>query len=125
MRPGTGCPILEPMVDDRDAAPADDAPTGRVWIDEQDPRVLRLAGEVDQPVVRRARERITDHDLGLVDVVDLAEVTFVDSSLISLVANLTLGRRPDAEPLTLRRVPELARFVMDVSGLTSAVKILD
>ena len=113
------------MADDHGAAPEEDAPTGRVWIDELDHRVLRLAGEVDQPVVRRARERITDRDLEHVDVVDLDEVTFVDSSLISLVANLTLGRRPDSEPLTLRRVPELARFVMDVSGLTSAVKIVD
>ena len=113
------------MADDHGAAPEEDTLTGRVWIDELDPRVLRLAGEVDQPVVQRARERITDRDLEHVDVVDLDEVTFVDSSLISLVANLTLGRRPDSEPLTLRRVPELARFVMDVSGLTSAVKIVD
>lgn len=117
--------MLEPMAEDHGAAPEEDTPTGRVWIDERDPRVLRLAGEVDQPVVLRARDRITDRDLEQVDVVDLAGVTFVDSSLISLVANLTLGRRPDSEPLTLRRVPELARFVMDVSGLTPAVKIVD
>ncbi|WP_454051728.1 STAS domain-containing protein [Cellulomonas sp. Marseille-Q8402] len=112
------------MADDSGTTPHPAALAGRVWVDDADPALLHLAGEIDQPVVRQARDSITDDGLDRVDVVEMSGVTFVDSSLISLLANMTLRRPGDAEPLTLRHVPELAHFVLDLSGLTSVVKVV-
>lgn len=98
---------------------------GRMWLDDADPAVLRLEGEVDQPVVRSARYWIDADRLAAVRVVDMQGVSFVDSSVISVIANLVLGRSEGAPPLVLRHVPEIALVVLEISGLTASVTLAD
>jgi anti-anti-sigma factor len=96
---------------------------GRIWPDEADPRVLHMSGDVDQPVVVAAQHALTSAQLADVDVIDLGGVTFVDSSLISLVATLVLNRQAGREPLRVRDVPELALVVLEISGLLPLLSV--
>jgi ABC-type transporter Mla MlaB component len=98
---------------------------GRVWIDPLTPDVLWMAGEVDLPVVRAGGDALTADDLNAVDVVDLTEVTFIDSSVVALLANLLLRRPPTASPLVVRNPPDLALVILEISGLLSAIELVD
>lgn len=95
---------------------------GRAWVDPGIPEVLRLAGDVDHPVVRDFTETVDDGDLVGVDVVDMAGVTFVDSSAIALLARV-LQVRTGAGLLVVDQAPDLAVFVLEVSGLAERVTI--
>jgi hypothetical protein len=72
-----------------------DVTHGRMWIDPARPRVLHLADEVDHAVVAPARQELSPTDLAGIDVVDMAEATFIDSSVI---ANLVLHRPDHVDP---------------------------
>lgn len=96
---------------------------GRIRLDASDPRVLHMSGDVDQPVVVAAQLALTAEQLADVDVIDLGAVTFVDSSLISLVATLVLNRQAGRPPLAVRDVPELALVVLEISGLLPLVSV--
>lgn len=103
--------------------PPGEVPHGRIWLDGADPTTLRMSGDVDQPVVVAAQHAITPAELAAVDVIDLGPVTFVDSSLISLVATLVLDRPAGRERLRVQDVPELALVVLEISGLLPLVAV--
>lgn len=96
-----------------------------MWIDPASPDVLWMAGDVDLPVVRAGGHALTPDELNGVDVVDLTAVTFIDSSVVSLLANLVLRRPRSGEPLTVRNPPELAVVILEISGLSSSVRLVD
>jgi ABC-type transporter Mla MlaB component len=106
-----------------DGPQPDEVAHGRIRLDASDARVLHMSGDVDQPVVVAARRALTDEQLVDVDVIDLAGVTFVDSSLIARVATMVLNRPAGRDPLTVRDVPELALVVLEISGLLPLVAV--
>ncbi|MDP9333967.1 MAG: STAS domain-containing protein [Actinomycetota bacterium] len=83
---------------------------------------VKLRGEMDYPAlisdqgatlqaVTHSRERV---------VIDLSEVTFMDSSGIAILVNI--GRQHDG-PLRLEGVQSAVRKILEVSGLTELFDI--
>ena len=85
--------------------------------------VLELAGELDiasVPGVRRAVEAaIADHPERV--VFDLAGVTFMDSSGLSLLV-LAIQR---VERVEIRRPPPLVTRLVELTGLSSKLRVVD
>ena len=79
-----------------------------------------VRGEVDiatSPVLRRQLERLVDDDEPI--VVDVTDMTFIDSSGLGVLVEV-LQRRRDASrtPVTLRGMQEPVRRVLEITGLT-------
>lgn len=98
---------------------------GAIWLDPQDPQILRMSGEIDLAVSHEARSSLTGEQAAGVNIVDLSAVTFTDSAVVSVIANLIAGRDSTREPLILRGVTEISAMVLDVSGITTVAKIED
>jgi anti-anti-sigma factor len=99
---------------------------GDVWVDDAEPAVLRMRGEVDVAVVEELRDRLgaesargTDLAAVLpgVRVVDMTAVTFADSSAVGLLAGLVMALEPAGETLTVRGVGPAVETLLEVTGL--------
>lgn len=111
-------------------AAADPTPSlperGHVWVDDADPALLRMRGEVDVAVVEDLRDRLgavsargTDLAAVLpgVRVVDMSEVTFADSSAVGLLAGLVMALQPERASLTVRGIGPAVETLLEVTGL--------
>jgi anti-anti-sigma factor len=101
-----------------------------VWVDDADPTLLRMAGEVDVAVVEHLRERIGAGSprgselatyLRAVRTVDMSAVTFADSSAVGLLAGLVVGLEPTGEQLVVRGIGPAVETVLEVTGLLPRV----
>jgi anti-anti-sigma factor len=97
-----------------------------VWVDDADPAVLLMRGEVDVAVVEELRDRLgaasargTDLAAVLprVRVVDVSAVTFADSSAVGLLAGLVVALQPAGEALTVRGIGPTVESLLEVTGL--------
>lgn len=108
------------------------AEPGRVWVDDADPTLLRMSGEVDVAVVERLRDRVgADTPRGSelashlreVRTVDMTEVTFADSSAVGLLAGLVVGLEPTGEQLVVRGIGPVVGTVLEVTGLLPRLSV--
>jgi len=82
--------------------------------------VVRLIGELDMdtaPMLQRLFDRG-----GVITVLDLGEVTFIDSSGLSVLL-LVNRERPTSEPLTLRSPSPGVCRVLEITGLLEMFRI--
>lgn len=83
--------------------------------------VLAVRGEIDAasaPVLREAVERVQALEVPV--VIDLAGVTFMDSSGLSVLVEATL-RAGDAASVCVRNASEQVLRVLEVTGLDSLI----
>ncbi|WP_158373892.1 STAS domain-containing protein [Cellulosimicrobium cellulans] len=99
---------------------------GHVWVDEAEPALLRMRGEVDVAVVEELRDRLGAESargtdlaavLPQVRVVDMAAVTFADSSAVGLLAGLVMALQPAGNTLTVRGIGPAVETLLEVTGL--------
>ncbi|GIG35731.1 STAS domain-containing protein [Cellulomonas pakistanensis] len=99
---------------------------GHVWLDESDPALLLMSGEVDVAVVEELRDRLgvesargTDLAAALPQVraVDMSAVTFADSSAVGLLAGLVMALQPAGERLAVRGIGPAVETLLEVTGL--------
>lgn len=99
---------------------------GHVWVDEAEPALLRMRGEVDVAVVEELRDRLGAESargtdlaavLPQVRVVDMAAVTFADSSAVGLLAGLVMALQPAGDALTVRGIGPAVETLLEVTGL--------
>lgn len=89
-----------------------------------DELVVELGGEVDLAAAPELAQTLADcRDCARI-VVDLAGVTFLDSSALNVVARAhraaTEGKAPD---LVVRRLPDQTRQLFAITGLDTILKI--
>lgn len=95
------------------------ATSGIFSLDEAQPHRWALEGEIDVVVNARFREEWpADRRAEEPVVVDMAAVTFIDSSGLRILYE-ALKVTPDGERPVLLDVPERAQWIIDVTGLTS------
>jgi stage II sporulation protein AA (anti-sigma F factor antagonist) len=95
-------------------------PSKVLTIEDQGNGVLRLVGEVDlatAPTLQRYMEIVPS-----VTVLDLREVTFIDSSGLSVLVWANHDR-PTTEPLTLRSPAGSVCRVLEMTGLIGVFRI--
>jgi anti-anti-sigma factor len=86
---------------------------------------LYLAGEVDLATVGTLRACLDDIDGGFRSVVlDLAEVTFLDSSGLGTLAQAARGLEPGTRTLLLRGPRSNVQHVLEMSGITRLLPIV-
>ncbi|WP_168217008.1 STAS domain-containing protein [Cellulomonas sp. Y8] len=99
---------------------------GHVWLDDAEPALLRMRGEVDVAVVEELRDQLgavsargTDLAAVLPQVraVDMSEVTFADSSAVGLLAGLVMALQPEGASLTVRGIGPTVETLLEVTGL--------
>lgn len=110
-------------------APVKVAPTRRrVWSVSDDSQVLRivLAGEIDTSSERdlRAAELIRFAGPRVI-VLDLGDVTFIDSAGLGLLLKLQRRVAELHRTLTLENVPPLIRSTLSYAGLDTVFTITD
>ncbi len=98
-------------------------------LDVDDPHVLHVAGEVDVAVVLDFAEAygVAKDDVGQalaaagVDVIDLSEATFIDSSVVAVV--VTIAMRQRGTRVRVRGATGSPLMTLQVSGLDSIVDL--
>jgi anti-sigma B factor antagonist len=91
------------------------------------PAVLLFTGEIDVAVADHLR-RLLDDALGTDPpglIADLSEVTFMDSTGLSILVAALNRCRALGIPLSLRRPPLQIQRLLDLSGLTGVFVIED
>lgn len=101
------------------------APVGTIRCDRGDPTVMWMSGEVDRNLTRQLRGHLTSAELEAVDVIDLGEVTFADSGLLSVVAIVELERRGARAPLQVRGASAMVKVMLGISNLSPRVQFVD
>jgi len=98
-----------------------------IWTREADAAtVVRVVGEIDvrtAPSLRHALDRAVAEGSGDV-VLDLAEVTFVDSSGLGVILG-RYRRMPEGRTLVLRSPRPHVRSLLDVAGVTRLLPVED
>ena len=83
--------------------------------------MLRLVGDIDlataDDFVARGANLLTHSPPGVSLIVDLGEVTFLDSSGLSALVRLRRAAEARGSQLLLRDVPERVAVLLDLSGL--------
>jgi anti-anti-sigma factor len=98
---------------------AHEPPTGTITVEQgADGPVLHLRGDVDAPVVQRWRAERPDDGAAIV-AVDVAEVSFIDSTALALLAKWAQDRSRAGRPAVIRHVGRRFEQVLGVSGLDS------
>ncbi|MCG7287114.1 STAS domain-containing protein [Cellulomonas sp. ACRRI] len=99
---------------------------GHVWVDDAEPALLRMRGEVDVAVVEDLRDRLGAQSargtdlaavLPRVRVVDMTEVTFADSSAVGLLAGLVMALQSTGDTLAVRGIGPAVETLLEVTGL--------
>lgn len=87
--------------------------------------IVAVRGEVDiaaSPELRRQLERLTDDEEPI--VVDVSEMSFIDSSGLGVLVEVLKRRREaGAGPVTLRGMQEPVRRVFEITGLTDLFEL--
>ncbi len=100
--------------------PPDAEPSGALTIEDVGDGVVRLVGDLDMetaPTLQRYLELVPT-----VTVLDLREVTFVDSCCLTVLVRANRDR-PSTEPLILRSPNGLVRRVLEITGLVDVFRI--
>jgi anti-anti-sigma factor len=90
------------------------------------PGVLRLHGEIDfftEDEFRAEAERLLDTEGITALVVDLGQVTVMDSSGLSLLVDLLRLCRDIDLPMSLRDVPDRIVQLLDMTGLDQVITV--
>lgn len=96
----------------------DEAVLGTIRIEPEQENRWILGGEIDISVHERFREIWPPHRRASARVeVNMAAVTFIDSSGLRILYDARTAS-PEGEKPLLTDVPERARWVIDVTGLT-------
>jgi anti-anti-sigma factor len=84
--------------------------------------VATLVGELDLPAAEAAFDPLdrAARDAGRL-VLDLSDLTFIDSSGLRLVVRLDVGAREGAFDLSIVRGPDNIQQVFEIVGLTDAL----
>ena len=84
-----------------------------------------VRGEVDiatSPLLRRQLNRLVDDDEPI--VVDVSEMTFIDSSGLGVLVEMLQRRRASKHgPMTLHGMQEPVRRVFEITGLTELFEL--
>ena len=98
-----------------------------VEVEDGDPSVVRVSGDVDIATAPVLRSRL--HDLlatGVREVVvDVSAVTFIDSIGMSVVMSALKRYRQEGGDLRLRAPSAPVRLVLDFSGLSQVITVED
>jgi anti-anti-sigma factor len=89
-------------------------------IEDQGDGVLRLIGEIDMATASALQSHL-DHT-SAVTVLDLREVTFIDSCGLTVLMRAN-RERPTGEPLTLRSPNGSVWRVLEITGLIDVFRI--
>jgi anti-sigma B factor antagonist len=94
---------------------------------EADQAVLTLAGDVDVAVADAVRNSGFNclHQADKVLVIDLAAVTFIDSSGLGALVAVRNRAQADSKTVTLRAVPRRVRQVLALSHLDEIFTIAE
>ena len=89
---------------------------------EQPPAaMLRLSGDIDlataDDVVARGAKLLTHRPPGVPLIVDLGEVTFLDSSGLSALVRLRRAAEAQGSQVLLRDVPQRVTVLLELAGL--------
>ena len=99
---------------------------GHVWVEDAEPDLLRMRGEVDVAVIEELRDRLGAESargtdlaavLPRVRAVDMSAVTFADSSAVGLLAGLVMALQPAGLALAVRGIGPAVETVLEVTGL--------
>ncbi len=87
-------------------------------------RVLRLVGEIDDTAVAAYEEGPVASDASaaaqlVIDVVDMAEVTYFSSAGVSFLLRHTQEARDQGRPPALRGLANPARRILHLTGVTA------
>jgi anti-sigma B factor antagonist len=86
---------------------------------------VSVRGEVDvatSPLLRRHLARLVDDDQPI--VIDVTEMTFIDSSGLGVLVEMLRCRRDgDRSPMLLRGMQEPVRRVFEITGLTDLFEV--
>jgi anti-sigma B factor antagonist len=87
--------------------------------------LVTIAGELDIATVPRVREALSAHDVagGEAVVVDLGDVTFMDSSGLSLFLTLERELRERGGGLAIACPDGAARLIFDVTGVDEHLRL--
>jgi stage II sporulation protein AA (anti-sigma F factor antagonist) len=94
---------------------------------EGDVHTIRLAGELDLATaqdVQRELERVEQTDAASI-VLDLSDLTFMDSTGVRLLVSAHARSRAGADRLTLRRGGPAVQRVMQLSGVDVLLPFAD
>jgi anti-sigma B factor antagonist len=88
--------------------------------------VVHPVGEIDLAVADKFRATVLDAlgQAGRV-AIDFSEVTFLDSSGLSVIAAALRQTQNDGSQLILVDLPERVRLVLDITGMTEILDIRD
>jgi anti-sigma B factor antagonist len=95
--------------------------------DDNDPSTVHVAGEIDvatSPALKDELYRMLDQGQQRV-VVDLAEMSFIDSSGLGVLVGTLKRAREQGGEVVLRSMQPSARKVVEITGLTEIFTIED
>jgi anti-anti-sigma factor len=97
--------------------PEGDWPSGSITLERDGAgSVLRLTGDVDAPVVEQFEA--ANPDTVPVDVVDVGDMTYIDSSGLGFLVRWARAASGSGQPPVLRRPTRRFDQVLDLTGLT-------
>jgi len=84
--------------------------------------VLRLAGDLDVAAAAQLRACLAQYPSHFVTL-DFSAVTFMDSTIICVIVGASQQVKAAGGELTLRAVPLTKRHVLDISGVSTVLRI--
>lgn len=97
--------------------------------EQPSPVTLPLCGDIDlrtaDDLITQGTKLLTSCGPGVPLIVDLAAVTFMDSSGLSALVRLRRAAEASRTPLLLREVPERVGVLLRLSGLTEQFPTTD
>jgi anti-sigma B factor antagonist len=90
--------------------------------------IVVLEGDVDMatmPVVRDAVRRADLHEDADVFVLDLRQVTFMDTSGLQLLVERVRRAEADGHAFAVVRGPRSVQRMLDIAGLTPSLRLVD
>lgn len=106
--------------DDASAPPAG----GAVVLDQDDPRLLRLEGEVDLHAVETAGPGL-DAGLRSVEVVDASGVTFIDSMGLHCLITAAVAARDRGTRVRLLHPSRAVLQMLDITAMTDFFDVVE
>ena len=104
---------------------AEDA-SGMALVTEPDRSVVRAWGEIDLAVRRGANEMCQAvAERGLPLVIDAQDVTFIDSTGMSILVRLARDAEAHGYPVSLQNAPWMLRELLNITGVDQLLPMID
>ena len=104
----------------------DPASSGMALVAEPERSVVRAWGEIDLEVRRTVSELCqTVADRGLPVVVDARDVTFIDSTGMSILVRLARDAESHGYPVSLVNAPWMLRELLTITGVDQLLPLAD